>query len=103
MQWIKVEDQKPEYHKQVLLKYIKGKREVIIQGYFCDYAQDIADMNLKASKERGKLSDNGIETVEFWRNAGRGETYFDYAERQIQALNAKTSKNKVIAWMEIPQ
>lgn len=88
MNWMKIEEKKPEYHKQVLLKYLKGKREVITQGYFCDYAQDCAERQL---------------TVEFWRDRGYGEVYFDYSERQIQALNAKTSKNKVISWMEIPK
>lgn len=102
-QWINIEEATPEYNKPVLLKYIKNNKEVITQGYFQDEAFEIAERQRKASERDGKVSVNGIERAEFWRRNGRGETYFDYADRQIQYLGAKTSKNKVIAWQEIPQ
>ena len=99
-QWIKIEEQTPEYNKPVLLKYLKGGKEVITQGYFRDEALEIAKRQLKAAEERGHFSENGIETADFWRRNGRGEIYFDYADRQIQKLTAK-SKNKVMEWREI--
>lgn len=100
--WTSTENKPPEYNKHVLLKYIKGKEgEVITQGYFQDEALEIARRNKKSADERGVYSSNGVETIEFWRRCGYGDTYFDYAGRQIQKLEAK-SKNKVIAWMEIP-
>jgi hypothetical protein len=101
--WISVEDKTPEYNKQVLVKDLKGKEEVITQGYFQDVAQETADICHKSAVERGKFSENGIETVEYWRNCGYGLTWFDYAGRQIQSLVAKTSKNKVITFMDLPQ
>ncbi len=101
--WISVEDKTPEYNKQVLVKYLKGKEEVITQGYFQDVAQETADICYKSAVERGKFSENGIETVEYWRKCGYGLTWFDYAGRQIQSLVAKTSKNRVITFMDLPQ
>jgi len=101
--WISVEDKTPEYNKQVLVKYLKGKEEIITQGYFQDVAQETADMCYKSAVERGKFSENGIETVEYWRKCGYGLTWFDYAGRQIQSLVAKTSKNRVITFMDLPQ
>lgn len=100
--WISVENS-PKFNKPILIKYIKGKQgEVVTQGYYQDVAQETADRHLEYAQRRGEFSTNGIETVEFWRKCGYGLTWIDYSGRQIQALNAKTSKNKVIAWMEIP-
>lgn len=70
--------------------------------YQPEITQSIADRSYKDAVERGKFSENGVETVEFWRRNGCGLTWFDYSGRQIQYLGAKTSKNKVIQWMKIP-
>lgn len=79
---------KPDLNRQILLKYKKGnKGEVITQGYLTDDAEN----NAKT-----------YNTVEFWKGLGKGETYYDYADRQIQSLNAAKSKNTVVAWDELP-
>lgn len=94
--WSKIEDKLPEFNKPILIKYIKGKQgEVITQGYYQDEAQEIADRCSEL------LGEENIKIAESWRNNGYGLTWFDYSNRQIQALGAKTSKNKVIAWTEI--
>lgn len=102
MKWIDINDRLPKYHQKVLVYYEKGKgrntdkQSVIIQGYFCDYPQDIADGH-KDTKQS-----NGVERRSFW-SEHYGFTWFDYAERQIQDLSAKTSKNKVTHWMPLPE
>ncbi len=102
--WINVEEQTPDFNIPVLIKYIKGKQgEVVTQGYYQDEAVTIADREYKYAVEKGKFSENGIETVEFWRSNGYGLAWFDYSGRQIQYLGAKISKNKVIQWMIIPK
>lgn len=102
--WISVDEQLPGFNEPILLKYIKGKQgEVVTQGYYQDEAQSIADRQLKSAESSGKFSTNGTETTEFWRNCGYGLTWFDYSGRQIQNLVAKGSKNRVVAWMNIPK
>ena len=102
--WIDVAEKTPPFNEHVLIKYVKGKQgEVITQGYYQDVAQTIADGCLKSAQRSSTFSENGIETVEFWRRAGYGLTWFDYSGRQIYNLVAKGSKNKVIQWMEIPK
>ena len=99
--WISVDEQTPKFNEPTLVKYIKGKQgEVITQGYFKDEAQSIADRHLENAN---KPSSNKVETVEFWRSQNYGLTWFDDLGRQIQYLGAKTSKNKVTHWMEIPE
>lgn len=80
----KVEDGFPEAEKPVLLKYTKGKKGpwagktgvFYTQGYFKK------------------------EVLTWDRNRIR-QTWFDYTDRQIQDLDASTSKNKVLEWAYI--
>lgn len=79
--WIKIEDQLPEYGKPVLLIYEKRKQSrggnigwFVTQGVF-------------------------IKTENKWR----GDTWEDYTNRQIQDVTAKTSKNKVLGWIYLPE
>ena len=90
--WINVEEQTPDFDVPVLIKYIKGKQgEVITQGYYRDEAERM-----------GTHLNSKLDT-EFWRRSGYGLTWFDYSGRQIQNLVAKGSKNKVVAWMNLPK
>ena len=80
----KVEDGFPEVGKPVLLKYSKGKK-----GNF--------------NGQTGVFYTQGYykkEILEWDRNRIR-KTWFDYTDRQIQDLDAPTSKNSVIEWAYI--
>lgn len=89
-----IEEQLPEKGKKVLIQYIKGysptrrgaeKGTYITQGYLIDDAE-------RAATERNP--------IEFWRDScGYGLCWYDYSDRQIEALRAKASKNKVIGWI----
>lgn len=83
----------PEKGRKVLIQYIKGyspnrrgaeKGTYITQGYLIDDAE-------RCASER--------DPVEFWRNCGYGLCWYDYSDRQIEALTAKSSKNKVVGWV----
>jgi lipopolysaccharide biosynthesis glycosyltransferase len=79
-----VEEGLPEAEKPVLLKYTKGKKGpwkgqtgvFYTQGYFKQ------------------------EVLTWDRNRIR-RTWYDYTDRQIQDLDAPTSKNKVLEWAYI--
>lgn len=92
MKWISVKDKLPTQRTNLLLIYRKGDREVITQGYLIDTAKY---SDLKINKEPNK--------EEFWRSLGYGLTFYDYANRQIQSLTAKKSKNEVTHWAELPE
>lgn len=79
----------PELEKEILIEYMKGKDgPFLTQGFLRDDAKMLGE------------SDKGhkIRTTEWWRNQGYGLVYYDYAERKLQSLTAKKSKNRVVAW-----
>lgn len=78
----------PPLREEVLLKYKKGNKIVIVQGYLTDRAKDLARKSHPES---------------FWRSVGYGLTYYDYAERQLCSLTAKKSKNEVLGWTQLPE
>lgn len=86
MNWIDTKERLPEKKKRVLLYYKKNKEYIMTEGYITDEAEDTAS------------EDN---PVEFWRSHGYGLTWYD-SQRQIQSLLAKSSKNKVLFWTELP-
>jgi hypothetical protein len=87
--WVSVEDRLPELDKKVLLLYYKGKK-----GPFATEGQ-LIDKAVKLAKES--------HPVDFWRSVGRGLCYIDYAERDLQNLTSKKSKNRVVAYMPLPE
>ena len=80
--WIDVET-KPELNKPILIHYLKGKQSCVTEGYLIDKA-------VQCAKE--------THPVEFWRSVGYGLVFMDYADRQLESLTAKKSKNKVTHW-----
>lgn len=86
MDWINIEEKLPDLHENVLILYKKKKVYVMTEGFLADDAIDCATAS---------------HSVEFWRSTGRGLTWYD-TQRQIQSLNAKTSKNKVTHWAILP-
>lgn len=86
IQFNKYPENKPPYKTPLLLKYTrKGKPgECITEGYFLDKAKSLA-------------TDRHSE--EFWRSHNYGDVFFDYADRQIQSLTAKGSKNIIQGWV----
>lgn len=90
--WVKVMDEHPPLKNRVMLLYLKGCEPVMAEGYLTDVAIDCA----------GSHKDDERLGVNFWRKTGRGLTFFDYADRQIQNLVAKNSKNNVTHWMPLP-
>jgi hypothetical protein len=83
--WIPVTEQ-PNFNEKLLILYEKGNKSrggnigrFITQGILVDRALELA----RPSHDEA-----------FWRGAGYGLCWRDYTEREIQNLNAKTSKNK---------
>ena len=97
MKWISIEKQMPPENTNIMLYYNKGKKSTyggklggfVVQGYLFDEAKRLAKV------------EDGLD-AQFWRDHGRGLTFFDYTERQIQSLMAKKSTNKVTHWAKMP-
>lgn len=78
----------PERGVNVLLLVKKRNKLHITEGYLIDTAERAASERLD---------------VNFWRECGYGDTFFDYSKRQICNLCAKNSKNEVIGWLELSE
>ena len=84
--FISVTDQMPPCDLPVLLKYKKGKKSrwngqtgiFYTQGYYRE--------------------DNPA-----YLNGATRKIWFDYTDRQLQDLDAPTSKNEIMEWAYIPQ
>ncbi len=108
MNWINIEDKLPEFNTPILIKFIKDKQgEIITQGYYQDKAQEIASQK---AKELSEIDDERIKKMfkstterDYWVKQSYGLCWFNYSGIKIQNLDKKVSKNKVIAWMEIPK
>lgn len=87
MIWKSVVSDPPPLDVHVLLRYTKNKKVVFTEGYLQDRKAFLSEVYPDAA-ERGT-----------WDNYGL--IYYDYADRQIQDLTAK-SKNKVTHWCELP-
>lgn len=87
IKWINVNNKTPELKDRVLLRYRKHKEIVITEGYLTDDAANNA--TVRHSKE-------------FWERLNYGLCYYDYADRKIQNLRAKGSKNEILHWSKLP-
>lgn len=83
--FISVETQLPPLNESVLLCYQKGKT-----------AHGNGEVGIFYTQ--GYLQDHGHEF-----NYRKGLVYYDYTNRLLQSLEAKTSKNRVISWKCLPK
>ena len=98
--WISIDEQLPKLDEKVLLKVNhQNLGEIVVQGCYRDEAQYITNYYIEEAEKNKESRFGKFLDVEFWREKGTKPWWVDYSGKKL----GLTIKNKVVAWMPIPQ